>query len=652
MKKTSIFLLAVMVISLLCPIMSNGAGTLVQSGNRISANLTHEHTENACWTQTWIPCGGMWVSNFESNVGATVYHCSNNESTAVVNGVKLSSIHGGWVTSKMSGTHAGEYVSGMSCNAGALGTFVVEKITAETSDEEENGEKGNNILLASVVSSGSQISNTSISWKLPDGSSVNTNRVSLSQNGVYTATLTWTDVKTGVRRQTTLNYTDISGPVTLVFQSDGEVLFEEVVSYGDPLPEIELPARTGYDFLGFYAGDVMWYDSDANKNESIRITGSSLEQTVDAVYQVRSYDVYYGEDKDNDGQKDHFIHVTYGEPYESIEISDVQKEDWIFEGYFWNGEKVFDSKGRSTGVWRWDSEEDIVLEAVYRRIEKPSSDNSGSGNQGNNSGGGNQGNNSGGNSQSGSVTDAGQSVSDNMSSVSDNTSVSENLAEQDDYGDGSGPDGDKYGDSRLDSGRNNNNRNNAGISADDSFSNRNMMEDGREMQVMPGHYTGALLNQSSAPDSDMDIEEETDVSGEVHLLDENLTSNNSVELQRMKNRAIILKAVKVTGITVGTLGLFYLIGWFLITKFGLARIYSFQADGSKCQIGDALILRGENAFHVKIKDRVAQKGDTGRYQIVFSKSFALRHHNQHIIIHCLGKSIAEIVRPDINMYIE
>lgn len=657
MKKTVILLLAVMVISHFCSIMSVGAGALVQSGNRISVNLMHEHTEAACWEQKWIPCGGMWMSNFEPSVGSTVYYCSKHTSTEEVDGVVLASIHDYWVTNERSGAHSGEYISRMNCNTGVLGSFVINK----TADED------NNVLTASVVNSTGLISNASISWRRPDNSIVNGNRVFLSQNGIYTATLVWNDAKTGARHQSTLNYTDISSPVTLVFQSDGEILFEEVMSYGDLLPEIELPAKTGYNFLGFYAGNVMWYDGDAIKNESIRITGSSLEQIVEAVYEVRSYNVYYGPDKDNDGQKDHFFQVTYGEPYESVAVYDVQKEDWIFEGYYWNGEKVFDSKGRSTGVWLWDSEEDIVLEAVYRQIEKPSPDdhngmdqsnNSGSENQGNNSGGENQGHNSGGddsnashNSSNTPVIEDDRNVSDNAVSVSDNSSVSENLAGPDNYDDGSGDE--SRGNDGRDGLGSGNNRNTTGTTGSGSDIYQGRIEDDEEERNMSGRNTGGFLNQRYAADQDVDGDaEETDVLEEVNLLPENLASDNSVELQRLKNRAILLKAVKVTGITVGTLGICYLIGWLLVSKFGLARIYSLQADGNKCQIGDALILRGENAFHVKIKDKVAQKGDTGRYQVVFSKSFVLRHHNQDIIIHCLGKSIAEIVRPDINMYIE
>lgn len=625
MKKTGILLLAVMVISHFCSIMSVGAGALVQSGSRISANLTHEHTNATCWEEVWIPCGGMWMSYFEPYTGSTVYHCSNRLSTTVVNGVELSSIHQFWITNERTGGHSGEYITRINCNTGTLGTFVVDKMSDEDTD----------ILTASVVNSTGLISNASITWKCPDNSIISEDSVSLSQNGIYTATLVWRDAKTGAGRQTTLNYTDISSPVTLVFQSDGVILFEEVMSYGDPLPEIELPAKKGYDFLGFYAGDVMWYDGEANKDDSIRITGSSLEQIVEAVYQVRSYDVYYGNNQS--------FQATYGEPYESVAVPGVQREGWNFEGYYWNGEKVFDSKGRSTGVWRWDSEEDIVLEAVYREIEKPQNDGHNGSNQGNNS-------NSNDNNTAvptPPVIDTSQSVSDNMSSVSDNSSVSENLAEQDNYGDGSGS-----GENESDSG-NSNNRNHTDTPIDASHSYRDPAKDDEEAQNMSDHNTGAFFNQRAVAGSNADADsQEMDVSEEVNLLTENLAADNAVELQRLKNRTVLLKAVKVTGITVGTLGLCYLVGWFMVSKFGLAKIYSLQANGSKCQIGDALILRGENAFHVKIKDKVAEKGDTGRYQIVFSKSFALRHHNQDIIIHCLGKSIAEIVRPDINMYIE
>ena len=108
----------------------------------------------------------------------------------------------------------------------------------------------------------------------------------------------------------------------------------------------------------------------------------------------------------------------------------------------------------------------------------------------------------------------------------------------------------------------------------------------------------------------------------------------------------------MTGITASTLGLAYLIAWMIIAKASLAELYSVRADGSKRRLEAVLILHGENAFHTHIKDRMLEKGETGRYEIVFRKQFAVKHANLDIIIHCRGREISEVIRPDIGFYIE
>lgn len=118
------------------------------------------------------------------------------------------------------------------------------------------------------------------------------------------------------------------------------------------------------------------------------------------------------------------------------------------------------------------------------------------------------------------------------------------------------------------------------------------------------------------------------------------------------NSSTAVRVIEVTGITASTLGLAYLIAWMIITKASLVELYSVRADGSKRRLGAVLILHGENAFHIHIKDRMLEKGETGRYQIVLRKQFAVKHANQDIIIHCREREISEVIRPDIGFYIE
>ena len=120
----------------------------------------------------------------------------------------------------------------------------------------------------------------------------------------------------------------------------------------------------------------------------------------------------------------------------------------------------------------------------------------------------------------------------------------------------------------------------------------------------------------------------------------------------LRNTSAAVRVLEVTGITAGTLGLVYLVVWLIITKASLAELHSIRVDGSRRRLGAALILHGENAFHIHIRERMLEKSETGRYQIIFRKRFAAKYANQDMIIHCQEKEIAEIIRPEIIFYIE
>lgn len=350
---------------------------LVQSGESVSATLYHEHTQNACWEQKWVPCGGSWRTAFEASVGATVFYCTNNTSKEIRNGVVLSSIHTGWLCDEHTGIHDGEYVTSLTCTQSVVGTFTVTKVLTETKE-----------LVASVSRQGTGLSDVSICWKYPDQSVIEGERVTISQNGIYRATLNWKDAKTGVNHTTTIDYVEISNPIMLVFQSGDEVVDEIEVAYGDPLPDIEIPVWKGHDFKGYYVGIVddektadakAWYDEEGNPDKSITLTESALKETLTAKWEATSYHVYYGRDKDGDGIGDFELEVTYDEEYGPIAINVEHKDGYIFDGYYLGDEQVFDADGNATGVWRWDVEGEIILEAGYHKKPESSSN---QGNQG------------------------------------------------------------------------------------------------------------------------------------------------------------------------------------------------------------------------------------------------------------------------------
>ena len=620
------------------PVRAVSAAVLVQSGESVSTTVYHEHTRDDCWERKWIPCGGTWSSNFESSIGATVYYCSNNKSSSIRNGVVLSKIHREWETSKHTGVHDGEYASSLICDQTVVGTVTIAKVSAET-----EGLKGSapSELVASVSCQETGMSDVSISWKCPDQSVIDGERLTISQNGIYTAMLNWTDSKTGVSRTTTLDYVEISNPIVLIFQSGGKVIDKIEVSYGDPLPEIETPTRKGYDFKGYYAGGVeeddnhgnadavVWYDEEGNPDKSIAVTGSALKETLTARWKARSYHVYYGEDRDGDGIGDCEIDVTYDEEYGPVEIDIEKKDGYIFDGYYLGNERIFDSEGNAVGVWRWDAEGDIILEAVYHKKSSSSS---------------------------GQVDPedrkkeedivpippiqvSGNSASEN--SISEN-SISNNIISNNNIS------GNRMSGSNSTSGQSGWGR------ISDSIAGENT-----DAESHTGHENGDsdLFHDVISSDhnsGDFGDADESIVTQEkiFHKISENMASGRTTEMALLHGNSVVVKAIEVTGITTGILGLTYLMTWMIITKASLAEIYSVRADGSRRRLGAALLMHGENAFHIHIRERLLEKGETGRYQLVFRKRFAIKHSNRDIIIHCGEKVISEVIRPEIVFYIE
>lgn len=628
-------LLVLSLIVLQCT-MSVHAGELVQSGKSVSVTLDHEHTQETCWERKWVPCGGWWRSYFEEYVGATVYECSNHRSTQISNGVVLSTIHYGWIYQEHTGAHAGEYVNSRICDQTVAGTFTVTKESFEGSAPAE--------LVASVTGEGTGVSDVSFCWKCPDQSVIEGERVTISQNGVYRATLNWRDAKTGVDHTTTIDYVEISNPILLVFQNGSKVLDEIEVFYGDPLPNIEIPVKEGYDFKGYYVGFTeeretgeesdeengdakAWYDEEGNPDESITLTGSALKETLAAKWEARSYCVYYGEDKDGDGTGDHILHVTYGEEYGSIKVDAEERSGYIFDGYYLGDEQVFDSDGNATGVWRWDEEGNMILKAVYHKKPDASSGYEGHGD---------------GEKEGDDIVPAlsghvsGNSTSQNA--ISGNNISSNNISSN-------GISGNDSSDGQFESGW----ERTGGSSDGGSYGESDGEYGDGDRKPFDVRISSKYDSSSFDAYADESIVAQETV---THQLSENLATKRTTEAGMLWNSTTAVKAIEVTGITAGTLGLAYLVVWMFITKASLAELYSVSADGSRRRLGAVLILHGENAFHIHIKERMLEKGETGKYQMVFRKQFAVKYANQDMIIHCREKEISEVIRPEIGFYIE
>lgn len=648
-RKIYLTVAALAIIVLQCT-MSVHAGGLEQSGESVSTTLYHEHTQADCWSRKWVPCGGWWSSYFEEYVGATVYVCTNGNSTDKSNGVVLSSIHPGWEYKAHSGLHDGEYVNQRTCDQSVAGTFTVTKILSET--EEPDGEAGPAVLSASVTSQGTGVTDVSIRFRCPDQSVVEGDRVTVSQNGAYCAVLEWRDAKTGVSHTTELEYVEISNPVLLVFQSGGTVLDEIEVSYGDPLPEIRIPVKEGHDFKGYYvnfteeeenggenADAAVWYDEQGSPDSRVTVTGSALQETLTAKWEPRSYHVYYGEDKDGDGIGDCELFVTYGEEYGPVEITGEKQAGYVFDGYYLGKEQVFDADGRAAGTWRWDGEGDLILRAVYHK--KPES----SSGQGGRDDGGKEENAVPG--MPDSVSDI--AVSDNSlsaNSLSGNSLSVNSLSGNQISGNGisengisgNGPSDSGFAGGRLESGHGQTDAKPDGVRQE--HGNNGPFHD----RITAEHDSGV----SDAASGDSGVTQEA----VTQRISENMASGRVTEAGVLKGRAAVVRALEVTGMTAGILGLAYLAVWMVITKASFAELCSVRADETRRRLGAVLILHGENAFHIHIRDRLLEKGETGRYQVKFRKRFAVKHANQDIIIHCRKKEIAEVIGKDILFFTE
>lgn len=639
-RKIYLTLAALGLIVLQCTMSVHALG-LVQSEESVSTTLYHEHTQADCFSRKWVPCGGWWSSYFEEYVGATVYVCTNGNSKETSNGVVLSEIHPGWEYKAHTGLHDGEYVNQMICDQTVAGTFTVTKVLPENGDTGEAAKASMPAeLVASVTSQGTGISDASFCWRCPDQSVVAGERITISQNGVYCAMLDWRDSKTGVYHTATLDYVEISNPILLIFQSGEEVLEEIEVAYGDSLPDIGIPVKEGHDFKGYYVGlmsggeygeenadTAVWYDEEGNPDRSVTVTGSALQETLTAKWEARSYHVYYGEDKNGDGTGDCELYVTYGEEYGPAQVNGEERGGYIFDGYYLGKEQVFDADGYATGVWRWDEEGDIILSAVYHKKPDPSS---GHADQGDADGNGEKEDRD---------TEAASSGSVSSNNISGNGISGNNISENGVLGDGTSGNGSIGG--HTESGR-----------EDPDGSTDGGRQEGR------GDENRRPFHDRISADYDGDVSDATsEVSVVVqeavsHRISENMASGRMTETGLLRGSSTVVRALEVTGITAGILGLAYLTVWMVITKASFAELFSIRADESKRRLGAVLILHGENAFHIHIKERMLEKGETGRYQLIFRKRFALKHANQDILIHCCKKEIPELVRPDVIFFIE
>ncbi len=143
------------------------------------------------------------------------------------------------------------------------------------------------------------------------------------------------------------------------------------ITYDSDYPPIPVPEpEPGMVFEGYYLDDDQVYDAEGKPTGKWRwdiSDGARLK--LKARWTPKKYSIFFGPDHDGDGVGDLFICVTYGEPYPAI-TPPVYEDGEVFDGFYINGEMVYDRNGNPNGVWRWDPEE-YPLEAKTHILPPP-----------------------------------------------------------------------------------------------------------------------------------------------------------------------------------------------------------------------------------------------------------------------------------------
>ena len=330
------------------------AADLEQSPDEVSKEIVHEHDDEACSTQVWIPCGGTWIDDHHGS--HRIHYCSNQKSEEIVNGHSLSEIHWGdwyWGYSTEE-DHDGEYVTEFNCDLSTIGSFAIKR----TEDDE-----GIHLTAYTRVTD-ADLGDYTIRWDDGTTGAVNSSvTIDVDSRRTYTATLNWHDVKRNADFTDSLSYTDISFPCRCEFVSDGDVAEEMEIRCGEKPESAEIPEKTGYIFEGYYKDDVQWIDQDGSPTEDFNITQSDYEISLSAEWTAKSYEIMIG---------DEIFTFIYDEPYDDIDIekTGLIKQGYEFGGVSIDGELIFNEDGTAAGdgIWKWDMPEDAETEILWEEV--------------------------------------------------------------------------------------------------------------------------------------------------------------------------------------------------------------------------------------------------------------------------------------------
>ena len=328
-----------------------------QSPDEVSIDIVHEHDDEACSTQVWIPCGGSWRNDHHGS--HRIHYCTNQKSDEVVNGHVLADVHGcdwywGYATEDH---HDGEYVTEFDCDLSTIGSFKIKRT------EDEDGIH----LTAYTTVTDANLGDYTISWD--DGTTGEVNSfvtIDVDTRRTYTATLNWHDVKRNADFRNELSYTDISLPCTCTFVSDDEVEDEKKLGCGEKPETVTVPEKRGYVFEGYYRDEIQWVGPDGAPTSDFNITQSDYDILLTAEWSPKTYDVEIGNKT---------FTFIYDEPYEDIvpEELELKKEGYKFKGIFAGTEKIFNEDGTAAGdgIWKWDISGEVLPDAEWEKLPEP-----------------------------------------------------------------------------------------------------------------------------------------------------------------------------------------------------------------------------------------------------------------------------------------
>ncbi len=416
---------------------------------------------------------------------------------------------------------------------------------------------------------------------------------------------------------------------------DGRPDQYRTIRYGDPMPLLDLgevKERKGYRFLGYYVGETMLYDAmGVPATENCTFTTQAGSYILSAKWEAKSYALRYGTDEDGDGVPDRELQVTYGQPYQAVEVPKLE-EGHIFDGYYLDGEMVYDPEGKPKELWIWDSETDVLeLKSHMLPPNKPEDDKEkGKGDNGGR--GANNGSDSGSDDQDGAGEaqgdegeagtengDGADDGSDPGSSVSGN-SVSENTPED------RRKKGNGGGKKVLDTaGTEEGGLTEEADPGNDELTDRPVIgeEDIQEEE-----------EQSEAPSAEAGEKKEEPESGDEDLLPALSEAEEKPNEKRDSGAMpIIKKAAAVGAVTVGSLGGILGIYAGLVYLLAMAEVETICPDGRKKRLG-RLAIHSEKgkAFLIRLPREMLEQCETDRICLRIPALFAIRYRKRSIVI--------------------